>query len=190
MKNLSDLINEVEKLIIEQNIKSVSFDIDGTVYPMKKMHQRWWRAFFLSPFKALKFLSIKKRWEQRRSGQGKPAQASDVLFFEAFLISLMDPGLVLPEVRSFIDRLRSLGIAVIFFTDHGVEKCRYLGLAGLGPVFNCLAEAGELKPHQKIADLFLRKFPVDTATHLHLGDRWTDEVQAKLISCQFKFFAP
>ncbi len=181
MKNLS--FAELSKF------KSVSFDIDGTLYPILKVQMKWWRKFFLSPRAAIRFYNIKKTWELKRKGDGKvPVVQEDVAFFENFLTSMLDPSLVPDEIRNLIQALRSKKVEVFFLSDHGAkEKLSRLGLTGMA--INCLGETGELKPHPKISEL-LRKSGIIPETHLHIGDRWTDEEQARLFGCSFRYFHP
>lgn len=188
MKNSSFV--ELCEFVNERSFQSVSFDIDGTVYPMRKMELRWWKKFFLSPAKALRFYRIKKTWEGRRLGDPSVSvNPEDVTFFEAFLTAMMDEELVPFEIRDWIRELDGFGMRIFFLSDHGAkEKLSCLGLQGVG--INCLGETGELKPHAKITELLRGKYGIDPETHLHIGDRWTDEEQAKLLGCAFRYFAP
>jgi HAD superfamily hydrolase (TIGR01549 family) len=180
---------EIRNLLDMRPFQSVSFDIDGTVYPIRKIQLRWWKNFFLSPARASRFYHIKKTWETRRKGDGVPALPEDVKFFEEFLTGMMDETLVPVEMREFIDHLKAK--KVFFLSDHGAsEKLRRLGLSESGTPINCLTETGELKPHVKISKLLSEKYGIDPTSHLHLGDRWTDEEQAKLFGCEFRFFQP
>jgi len=190
MKNSSFV--EICQYVNEKGLKTVSFDIDGTVYPILKMQFRWWKAFFLNPMKALRFYGIKRTWERRRKGSRSiEAHPSDVLFFEEFLTGMMDESLVPPEVSGWIQEISSAKIQVYFLSDHGaMEKLKRLGLAHMGKPINCLTETGELKPHEKISGLLRDKYGIDPQTHLHLGDRWTDEEQARLFGCEFRYFCP
>ena len=189
MKNSSFV--ELLEFVNERSFQSISLDIDGTLYPMRKMELRWWKKFFLSPGRALRFYSIKKNWEGRRKGdQTVPVKAPDVSFFEEFLTGMMDETLVPFEIRDWLKEIQGFGIRVYFLSDHGaVEKTRKLGLQGLGTPINCLSETGELKPHAKITELLLSKYGIDPGRHLHAGDRWTDEEQSRLLGCEFRYFA-
>jgi FMN phosphatase YigB (HAD superfamily) len=184
MKN--SLYAEILTIVKEQSLKSVSFDIDGTVYPIVKVQLRWWKNFFISPGTAIRFFNIKKTWEKRRLGDvNVPVSSEDVRFFEDFLTSMLDQSLVPDEIRNLIKELRTLGVEVLFLSDHGAaEKLSRLGLTG--KAINCLIETGHLKPHQKISDL-LRQHGIVPESHLHLGDRWTDEEQARLFGCSFLY---
>jgi FMN phosphatase YigB (HAD superfamily) len=166
--------------------RSVSFDIDGTLYPISKVQLRWWKKFFFSPRRAIRFYQIKKTWEFRRLGNSKiQITPDDVLFFEKFLTSMLDPSLVPGGIRKLIDELKKNGKEIFFLSDHGAtEKLSRLGLTGTA--INCLSETGELKPHQKISELLREKYRIVPETHVHLGDRWTDEEQAKMFGCSFR----
>lgn len=172
---------------LDKNIRSVSFDIDGTLYPMRKAHRRWWARFLRHPIEAATFLSIKRKWEQRRKGNAIAIENEDIEAFEGFLLKLYAPDFVSHDMK---DWLKTLGqsVRVIYLSDHGAsQKVKALGLPA-AESFDCLRETGELKPHQKIAMQFLEKFSLDPATHLHIGDRWTDEEQARLMKCHFELF--
>lgn len=189
MKKLSELIAEAERVIQKEYIETISFDIDGTLYPMRKVEFRWWLSFVKNPFKALKFLVIRKKWEGRRNGRKICAVTeNDVSFFETFLAKeLLYEGLVPAEIKEWILKLNDRGKKIYFLSDHGAEvKADVLKLPE-GKTINCLTEAGELKPHSNICQI-LRKHQILPATHLHLGDRWTDEEQAKLFNCKFFYF--
>lgn len=181
---------ELCEYVNENSFKSISFDIDGTIYPMRKMELRWWKRFFISPAKALRFYRIKKTWEGRRQGdQSVPVDPTDVSFFEDFLTGMMDPSLVPFEIRDWLNELEGFGMKIFFLSDHGAaEKLRRLGLDGAGVPVNCLSETGELKPHEKITALLLGRYEIGPANHLHIGDRWTDEAQARLLGCRFRYF--
>lgn len=190
MKNSSFV--EICELVNEKGIRSVSFDIDGTVYPILKVQLRWWKSLFVNPVRAIRFYRIKKTWEERRKGnRGVEAVPQDVVFFEEFLTGMLDESLVSPEVLEWIRELSSRGVQVYFLSDHGaMSKLKRLGMAHLGKAINCLSETDELKPHGKIAELLRHKYHIDPGSHLHLGDRWTDEEQAKLLGCEFRYFRP
>lgn len=190
MKNLSFV--ELCELVQERGFKTITLDVDGTLYPMGQMKRRWWGAFVRSPGKALRFYQIKKAWEKRRKGKGDVSVApEDVIFFEEFLVSLMDTELVPFEIRDWIRELNDCGVKVYFLSDHGTErKIEKLDFVALGTPINCLGETGELKPHAKISTLLKEKFRVDPKSHLHVGDRWTDEEQARLMGCEFRYLRP
>lgn len=192
MKNLSDKLQEIQKVLTSQNIQTVSFDIDGTLYAMKKVYKRWWKLFFFSPIESLRFLSIRKKWEKKREGDQKIiVNESDVLFFESFLLRLLNPELVPQEVHEFIKFLQDQQITLYFLSDHGTEtKLKALGLKHVGKSINCLSETGELKPHKKISTLFIDRYGINPETHLHIGDRWTDKAQAHLLNSHFHYLAP
>lgn len=192
MKKLSDKIQELDAFISEHHIQSISFDIDGTLYAMIRVKIRWWQKFFQAPLKAKRFLDIKKKWELRRQQiSGVVVSEEDVAFFESFLMTLLDPGFVPVELRNWIQMLKERGIQIFFLTDHGAQrKLEVLNFSKDGVGINCLKETGELKPHQKITYLLLSKYLIQPASHLHLGDRWTDEEQARMLECEFSYFVP
>lgn len=186
MKNLSQKLDEIKRYIVHHNISTVSFDIDGTLYPLKKVELRWWKNFFLNPFKASRFLNIRKKWEKRRAGKVPvPVTSEDIIFFESFLTLLLNAEDVPKEIHAMIDDLIRRGTTVYFLTDHGAEvKITRLRLSGGIPV-NCLSRTGELKPHAKISELLVNEYKIIPGTHLHLGDRWSDEEQARLMGSHF-----
>lgn len=190
MKNSSFV--EICEFVNEKGLRSVSFDIDGTIYPILKIQLRWWKAFIFSPLRAMRFYRIKKTWEGRRKGdRGVEANPEDVTFFEEFLTDMMDESLVPLEILDWIRELGACEVQVYFLSDHGaMAKLKRLGMAHMGKPINCLTETGELKPHVKISELLRDKYGIDPKTHLHLGDRWTDEEQAKLFGCEFRYFRP
>ncbi|WPU66941.1 HAD family hydrolase [Peredibacter starrii] len=186
MKSLSDKLKELSLFIEAHEIRSVSFDIDGTLYPLKTVEARWRKNFFRSPIRSLRFLQIRKKWENRRKGQMVEILPSDVAEFETYLESLLDETLVPLELRLW---LRSLQKDVYFLTDHGgAVKLRKLGLEGT--VIDCLKETQELKPHPRISEILKGKYGIVPERHLHLGDRWTDEAQAKLLGSYFQYLKP
>ena len=192
MKKLSEKIAEVEQLIKDAGIQSVSFDIDGTLYAMDKVKKEWWKNFFLSPLRAMKFYRIKQAWEKKRNGSDKfaPLEA-DVDYFENYLLTLLNPEFVPAIVRTWISELKSRGIKILFITDHGArQKLDVLKLNDIGARVNCLRETGNLKPHPDITSLLIQTYQITPLTHLHLGDRWTDEEQARLLGCTYRYFAP
>lgn len=192
MKSLSQKIAEIDKFISINKIKSVSFDIDGTVYPLNKVKVRWWIKFFAHPPMAMKFLKIRKTWEKRRAGDSSiNVSKADVIFFENFLASLLSPDLVPNEISKWIEELKKNGIRVLFLSDHGAEiKLKTLQLSLLGEAVNCLTVTGELKPHLAISNHLSLSLGISGKEHLHLGDRWTDESQAKLMGASFIYLMP
>ncbi len=187
MKNLS--LVELGEFVNEQSFRTVSFDIDGTVYPIRKIQIRWWMKLLVSPKRAIRFYQIKQAWEERRKGGDVRILTDDILFFEEFLTDMMDENLVPLEIRDWIDELRKCEIEVYFLSDHGaVAKLSRLGLSGIA--INCLTETGELKPHAKISSLLHEKYKINPAQHIHFGDRWSDEEQARLFGCAFRYLNP
>lgn len=187
MKNSS--LVELSEFVNERSFRTVSFDIDGTVYPIRKIQIRWWKKLFASPARALRFYQIKSTWEKRRKGGDTHILADDIKFFEEFLTEMMDESLVPDEIRDWIAELKNCEIEVYFLSDHGAAaKLSKLGLAGIA--INCLTETGELKPHQKISALLHERYKIDPAKHIHFGDRWSDEEQAKLFGCSFRYLNP
>lgn len=176
----------MKSLSLAEHIQSVSFDIDGTVYPMRKMELRWWKNFFQSPAKAIRFLRIKLLWEKRRKGSRTvDVRPEDVIFFEEYLSSMMDPSLVPEDIREV---LGSIKVKLYFLSDHGASaKLEKLGLSHLGTAINCLSETGELKPHPEISRHLISTYGINPRTHLHIGDRWSDEEQARLLGCEFQY---
>ncbi len=189
MTRLSQKLKAIEDFIRSNEVRSVSFDIDGTVYPIVRVQRRWWWKLVRSFGDARRFYLIKRTWEGRRKGDAKvPVTEADIDFFENFLVSLLDPELVPGEIRVFIDSLVDRKIEVFFLSDHGARaKLAALGLGQKGPGINCLVETGQLKPHEKISGLLAETYRIEPRTHLHLGDRWTDEEQARLFGCAFRY---
>ncbi len=192
MKSLSQKITEIDQFIKSNKIQSVSFDIDGTVYPINKVKIRWWIKFFVHPPIAMKFLKIRKTWEKRRAGDiTVNVTKEDVVFFENFLASLLSPDLVPIEISQWMKDLKRRNIRILFLSDHGAEiKLTTLKLASHGEAVNCLTTTGELKPHAAITNHLINNLNVKGKTHLHLGDRWTDEAQAKLMDASFMYLMP
>lgn len=186
MKSLSDRLKELDSFIEAHDIRSISFDIDGTLYPLKLVEKRWRKNFFRAPIRSLRFLSIRRKWEQRRKGVPVQILPDDVVEFETYLESLLDRELVPFEIRKWLD---SLKLDIYFLTDHGgVVKLKNLGFEGT--VIDCLKEAGELKPHIRISQVLKDKYNILPERHLHLGDRWTDEAQAKMSGSYFQYLKP
>jgi FMN phosphatase YigB (HAD superfamily) len=192
MKNLSQKITEINQFISAEKIRSVSFDIDGTLYPLNKVKVRWWMRFFVNPSEAMTFLKIRKTWEKRRAGdQSISVTKEDVIFFEGFLASLLSPDLIPKEIRNWLTELKNKNVRIVFLSDHGAEiKLKALELSFLGEAVNCLTETGELKPHAAITNHLLIQKQIVAHEHLHLGDRWTDEAQAKLMNASFIYLMP
>ncbi len=98
--------------------KSVSFDIDGTLYPIRKIERRWWRHLFQGPKRAIRFYGIKRKWEKKRRGIDRfPTHPKDIAFFEAFLIALLDESFVAEEMKSLLLSLKNAGIDIYFLSD-------------------------------------------------------------------------
>lgn len=192
MKNLSQKITEIDQFISSNKINSVSFDIDGTLYPLHKVKVRWWLKFLVNPPPALKFLKIRKTWERRRAGDTSiTVTKDDVIFFENFLASLLSPDLVPGEIKNWLADLKKRNIRILFLSDHGAEiKLKTLQLTSQGEAINCLTMTGELKPHAAISQHLISHFNIKGEEHLHLGDRWTDEAQAKLMNASFIYLMP
>lgn len=186
MKDLSLKHSEIFNLVAHKNIKSISFDIDGTVYPLRKVELRWWSQFFKSPAKAIRFYLIRKRWEKRRQGMPVEVKPEEVAFFEEFLSNMLSVDLVPAEIHQLMTKLQKRNVKIFFLSDHGAEtKMKLLHLMEYGQPINCLHETNELKPHKKISKLLKDKYSLEAKSHLHLGDRWTDEAQAKDFGCYF-----
>ena len=186
MNSLSDRLKELSHFIDAHDIRSISFDIDGTLYPLKLVEKRWRKKFLYSPIRSLRFLNIRRKWEKRRKGVAIQILPDDVAQFETYLESLLGPELVPTEIRNWIERL---DLDIYFLTDHGgVVKLRKLGFKGT--VIDCLKEAGELKPHVRISEVLKEKYNILPERHLHLGDRWTDEAQARMSGSYFQYLKP
>jgi FMN phosphatase YigB (HAD superfamily) len=192
MKSLSQKIAKIDQLVLDRNFSTISFDIDGTLYPLKKVKIRWWKNLFINPLGALNFLRIKKTWEKRRAGDSSiEIKKKDVISFENFLASLLSADFVPGEIHHWLQSLERRGIKIYFLSDHGAEiKLQKLKIKYQNNVINCLTMTGELKPHPTITLLLKEKFNIDGPNHLHLGDRWTDEEQAKLSNATFIYFTP
>jgi FMN phosphatase YigB (HAD superfamily) len=192
MKDLSQKIAEINQYISANHIRSVSFDIDGTLYPLNKVKVRWWLRFFLNPAMAMKFLKIRKTWEKRRAGdQSIVVTKQDIIFFENFLASLLSPDLIPKDIKAWLTDLNNKNIRIFFLSDHGAEiKLKTLDLAAFGEAVNCLTATGELKPHAAISNHLVNHLRIVATEHLHLGDRWTDEAQAKLMNASFMYLMP
>lgn len=192
MKNLSQKIAEIDQFITDNKIRSVSFDIDGTVYPINKVKIRWWTKFLVNPPMALKFLKIRKTWEKRRAGDSSvKINKPDIIFFENFLASLLSSSLVPSEIRVWLEQLKKKDVRILFLSDHGAEiKLNTLKLTNAGEAINCLTVTGELKPHAAISNHLMNNLGISGKEHLHLGDRWTDEAQAKLMGASFIYLMP
>lgn len=186
MKDLSSSLSEIDQLIVSKKIKTISLDIDGTLYPMKAVELRWWRRFFISPIKSLRFLMIRKRWEKKRKGGAASVTLCDQQEFESYLIGLLSPDLVKFTTLYWLRGLKGRGLKGFYLTDHSVGlKLRALALPALEGAFDGLTLSGELKPHPKLAQELQRATRIDPVTHLHIGDRWSDEEQARLMGCHF-----
>lgn len=179
------------KEFLNDNVKSISFDIDGTLYPIFKVQLRWWIFFFIKPFCAIRFILIKRTWEKRRRGNlSIQILSDDIIFFEDFLSTcLISEKDIFPQIKEILEICKNKSIKIYFLSDHGAEKkINKLKLCEFGTPINCLTETGELKPHLKISQLLSNQYKIDPKSHLHLGDRWTDEEQAKIFGCEFVYF--
>jgi FMN phosphatase YigB (HAD superfamily) len=193
MKKLLEKIEAINELIDQRGIKTISFDVDGTVYPIKKVQARWWYSLMNHPLQNLKFLLIKLKWERRRKGKQEVViREGDIVFFEYYLTHvLLNESLVPAPLKEWIIYLKKRDLEIYFLSDHGAQaKIDILKLAEYGTAINCLSETGELKPHHRIARLLTEKYDLHASTHLHLGDRWTDEKQAEIFGCSFCFLNP
>ena len=191
MKKLLEKIKHINEIIEKNNIQSLSFDIDGTLYPLRKVELRWWFLIFRKPFRTLKFLSIKMTWEKKRLGDERISiLPGEIKFFEDFLVNqLLYRGLVPVEVRHWLISLKKSGRSIFFLSDHGAKaKIEIFQLSEFGACIDCLSETGELKPHIKIGNLLTENYKISSARHLHLGDRWSDKEQARIFGCSFEYF--
>ncbi len=186
MKDLSSSLSEIDQLILSKNIKTISLDIDGTLYPMKAAELRWWKRFIFSPLQALQFLIIRKRWEKKRKGSYVEITEADKSHFERFLLTLLCPALVKFTTLYWLRSLQGRGLRACYLTDHSVElKMKALGLPNIEGAFDGLTLSGELKPHPKLATELIQAMGINPQTHLHIGDRWSDEEQARLMGSHF-----
>jgi FMN phosphatase YigB (HAD superfamily) len=186
MTRLSKELKEISALIEQNHIESISFDIDGTLYPIRRAQLQWWFSLFYRPLEARRFYEIKEAWEGRRLGDAAvPVTSEDVLFFENFLVSLLNPKFVPKDMLSFLHQAKSRQ-KLFFLSDHGAgAKLEKLHLQHSGVAINCLLETGELKPHGKISEVLKSKYGINPEMHLHVGDRWSDEAQARDLGCTF-----
>lgn len=186
MTKLSRELKNLSAFIDQKRIKTISFDIDGTIYPIRRVQLQWWYSLFYRPLEARRFYDIKQTWEGRRLGDGTvPVTPEDVIFFENFLVSLLTPKIVPKVMHDFLHRTKSRQ-KLFFLSDHGAgAKLEKLRLRTTGVAINCLVETGELKPHGKISDLLRSKYDIHPEDHLHVGDRWSDEAQARDLGCSF-----
>ncbi|MFN9114476.1 MAG: hypothetical protein ACK5XN_30820 [Bacteroidota bacterium] len=186
MKDLSSSLFEIDQLIVSKNIQTISLDIDGTLYPMKAVELRWWKSFVFSPIQALQFLLIRKRWERKRKGLTVSVTEKDKSNFEHVLLTLLCPRLVKFTTLYWLRGLKSRGLKAYYLTDHSVElKMKALDLPKLDGAFDGLTLSGELKPHATLAKDLNQALGINPLTHLHIGDRWSDEEQARLMGCHF-----
>lgn len=186
MKDLLSIIPEIEAFIAKHSIRTLSFDIDGTLYPMTLVERNWWKYFVSHPIEALRFLRIRKRWEKKRLGEAISVPPEDIRAFEDVLLRLLTPQMVQEETRQWLRSLQGRGLRSYYLTDHSVRaKLTALRLPKLDGEVDGLSVSGELKPHPQLAAALLKLWNIEGATHVHIGDRWSDEAQAKLLGAHF-----
>jgi len=190
MKTLSEFIKRTEKFIAKNNIRTISFDVDGTLYPMSQIKNQSFSIFKKKPFDFLKFLFIKQKIEIKRYFfHNLKITKNELNFFEIFFTNyFLNEELVVNELKIWLNHLRSRDFKVLFLSDHGTElKLNKLELSDVGISLNCLRETQKLKPHNEISILLKNKYQIDPSTHLHLGDRSCDENQAESFGCSFLY---
>jgi len=191
MKTLSKLIKNAEKLISQNSVKSISFDIDGTLYPMSKIKNKSFQSFKKSPLKFILFLLLRKKFEVKRYifNNLEISEKSRVFFENYFTQHFLDEEWIEVELRNWIVKLKNQGLQIYFISDHGTDlKLKKLKLSDIGMEINCLKDTSQLKPHQKISEILKEKFKLTASNHLHLGDRSCDQELAQSIGCLFMNF--
>ena len=165
---------EICEYVNEKGVRSISFDIDGTLYSGRKIQLRWWKALLYTPVKALRYLKLKAH--QKKSPE-------EIIFVEEFLAGMLDESLVPFEIVDWIKELNACEVQAYFLSAQGaMSKLKRLGLAHTGKAVNC--------PHEETSTILRVKFGIDPKNHLHLGAHRTNEEQAKLFGCEFRYFRP
>ncbi len=189
MQTLLEQINEVEKLITRYHIKSISFDIDGTLFPIRHLYRNWFAALAKCPLKTMRFYKISRTLEYyRKLNTAVDISSRDLSFFKKYLIEILFENIsVEQKLVNWIAELEQRNLKVIYLSDHATTaKLQSLNLASKNTI-DCLFQTGHLKPHASIISLLVSQ-NIHMEHHLHLGDRSTDEEQAKLFGCRFKLF--
>lgn len=189
MKKLLKQISEINHFIEQHQIKSISFDIDGTLYPKWKATLLWFKSFLIGPKRAHRFKKLVRYLDSTRNLEDViNLSQSDQAFMNNFLMKNVYKKItVSPLLIDWITHLNQKGINILYLTDHfGEDKLRYLNLPQ-HQVIDCLKLTHKLKPHPTISKE-LKKQNLIAQYHLHLGDRISDKEQACHFGCHFKYF--
>jgi HAD superfamily hydrolase (TIGR01549 family) len=177
--------------------KAVIFDVDGTLYDLRKMHRYIFgamlRHYFFQPRKFRELLIIKefRKNRERLSGDtgGNIATrqytevAEKIGIDQAEIVRVTDFWIKQkpleyikkcqrPEIKELIGKLYELDILIIYFSDYDpADKVKRLGLEG-DYFFNASApEIDALKPSEKGLQYILQKLNLAPNECLLIGDR-------------------
>ncbi len=174
--------------------QGVIFDLDGTLYYLRKTRMRLtialWRSIMVLRHMSSARAAIRRKAypdeeslkeafavELGQRAQIPTAEAArwyDEVFFSAFIKLLADQATPRPGLLSLLSELRSDGLRLAVVSDIGCveERLRVLGIPPeLFDVVKCAEACGELKPSPRSLLMVAQKWHLDPKTIVVVGDR-------------------
>jgi FMN phosphatase YigB (HAD superfamily) len=183
-----------------EGIELVSWDLDGTFYPVRTLEwlsnlaflQRWrehgWRAARDEAFRAKRH---RKRVHRQRQGEAKverdpdyAADAEALVLYVCRALKWVKPD---PKALALMDRIAAAGIPQVAVSDFAApQKLESLGIRHrFAAAYSC-DELGHWKPSPLPFLYVQRAHQVAPARHLHLGDREDMDGRAAIAAgCRF-----
>ena len=179
---------------IPDNIRTIIFDLDGTIYDKRGLARRmvrrlWWCLPLLAAERMARrnmhyfqFVTAEEFFmvffRNMARGHWWGPQIAEKWYFHVYMPAMVrlihrhhPPR---PEMLSLFNECRQQGIRMAIFSDYGCveEKLEALGIdASLFDLLISAPELGALKPSKPVVEQLMNILHADPATTLFIGDR-------------------
>ncbi len=174
--------NEIDKekligFIKKNDIQSVLWDLDGTLYSSKKLKRKiffTFNFFMMSKItKTNQIIESNRHSPIKEINLSNPTWFSDYKSTQNFINQQLSPQIIQLEVFSALQLFKELKLNQILLTDHALEnKLQLLALENhFHHTFSCFDDIGYWKPSTKILDFLSQKINLKLSETLVIGDR-------------------
>lgn len=188
--------------LVEQGVRYLALDIDGTLYPKWMLNARMVRSFFPSGRLALAFNWARAEYRRQQDGEPTvPPNREGLLARQAALVAARLNTDDLPRVRAAIDRqfyeawersfltikpfahlreslvlAKEQGLGIVLLSDFPVaQKPKTLGIEDVVDGAFSSEESGYLKPHPNAFAPLLATLGCRADEVLYVGDSYTKD---------------